>query len=238
MLDQTQPRFGLRGALIHPWTRLGLLVLLLVAAAVAALVWSPQSLLSSRGFAGQFPAGWGLLVFTACYALCTVAFVPKPLLNVAAGLLFPVPEALAAAVLGTTLGAGLAFGLGRSLGREALRPLLRGKLLEAMDRQLTVRGFRCVLLMRLIPGVPFAAANYSSAVSGTRLWPFLLATALGVVPNTAAYVVAGGSVGDPSSPAFLVSTGVIVGTGLLSAAGVWRARVRARSQAVATGAVR
>ncbi len=66
-----------------------------------------------------------------------------------------------------------------------------------------------MLAARLFPGVPFAAANYCAAVSRMGLLPFLLATALGSIPNTAAYVVAGARASTPTSPAFLIALACI-----------------------------
>ncbi|MFF4653343.1 TVP38/TMEM64 family protein [Streptomyces sp. NPDC001380] len=215
-----------RGAPASPRARLALLVLVLAAAACSLLLWSPQQVFS-QGFATLVPAPWTGPAFAALFALGTLAFVPKPALNAAAGALFGVHEGLALAVTGTTLGAWLAFGLGRTLGRDAVRPLLRGRALTALDRRLTRQGFRSVLLLRIVPGVPFAAANFGAAFSGVRALPFTAATALGVIPGTAAYVVAGASASSPGSPAFLLSAGLIAVTGLLSAASLWRARRRA-----------
>lgn len=142
-------------------------------------------------------------------------------------MLFSTRWGVPVAVLGTTAGAALAFGLGRGLGQRALRPLLRGRALLALDRGLTEHGFRTVLLMRLVPGVPFQAVNLSAALSGVRLRPYLAGTALGVLPGTAAYVVAGASANSPGSPAFLASGAVIVLLGTASLAGAWRTRRRA-----------
>ncbi len=123
------------------------------------------------------------MVFTAAYGLCTVAFVPRPLLNLAAGALFGSQLGLGVALAGTVLGAGIAFCLGRALGQDALRPLLRGRWLKAVDGQLSRHGFRSMLAVRLFPGVPFWAANYCAAFSRMGLLPFLLATGLGSIPN-------------------------------------------------------
>jgi uncharacterized membrane protein YdjX (TVP38/TMEM64 family) len=159
-----------------------------------------------------------------------VAFVPRPLLNLAAGALFGSQLGLAAALAGTVLGAGVAFGLGRVLGQDALRPLLRGRLLKAADGQLSRHGFRSMMAARLFPGVPFWAANYCAAVSRMR-WPaFLLATALGSVPNTAAYAVAGARASAPTSPAFLVAMACIALPALAGAAVAWRKRHHLRSR--------
>ncbi|MDH6114726.1 putative membrane protein YdjX (TVP38/TMEM64 family) [Kitasatospora sp. MAP12-15] len=209
---------SLTTALRSPWARLALLALILAGAAASVLFWDP------RHPSAAVPGAWRAPLFALLFALGTLAFVPKPALNVAAGVLFGAERGLPLAVLGTTLGAALAFGLGRGLGREAVRPLLRGKLLTGLDRQLTERGFRSVLLLRLVPGVPFQAANLGAAFSGVRLRPFLAATGLGVLPGTAAYVVAGSAAGSPGSPAFLASTAVIVLMGAVSLAALWRSR--------------
>jgi uncharacterized membrane protein YdjX (TVP38/TMEM64 family) len=67
-----------------------------------------------------------------------------------------------------------------------------------MDRELRDHGFRSVLAMRLLPVLPFAAINYGCAAGGTRLTPFAAATAVGVVPGTAALVLAGATASAPS----------------------------------------
>ncbi|MFE9423800.1 TVP38/TMEM64 family protein [Kitasatospora sp. NPDC006697] len=200
------------------WLRLALLLAVLAAAAGSAAFWDPRTLVDA------VPAGWRAPAFVPLFALGTLAFLPKPALSVAAGLLFGARWGVPVAVAGTTLGAAVAFGLGRGLGRQALRPLLRGRALTALDRQLTERGFRSVLVLRLVPGVPFQAVNLGAALCGVR-WPaYLAGTALGVLPATAAYAVAGASAGRPGSPAFLLSTAVILLAGAASLATLWRDR--------------
>ncbi|MFG2651962.1 TVP38/TMEM64 family protein [Streptomyces sp. NPDC048436] len=219
-------------ALLSPWSRLSLLVLLLAAAGTCVLLFEPQRLLStgSDGLTRQLGGAAAVTVFAAAYGLCTAAFVPRPLLNLAAGALFGSQAGLAAAIAGTVLGAGIAFGLGRMLGQDALRPLLRGRWLEAADGQLSRHGFRSMLAARLFPGVPFAAANYCAAVSRMGWLPFLLATGLGSVPNTAAYVVAGARASTPTSPAFLIAMGFIAVTGLAGAVVAWCKRHQLRGR--------
>ncbi|GAA3024513.1 TVP38/TMEM64 family protein [Kitasatospora albolonga] len=207
-----------------PWLRLGALLCVLAAAAGSLLLWSPTELLE-----GGVPAPLFLLV----YAAATVAFVPKPALNAAAGLFLGAAQGIPVAVAATTLGALLAFALGRTLGRDAVRPLLRGRVLTALDRHLSDRGFRSVLLLRLIPGIPFQGANYAAAFSGVRALPFTAATALGVIPGTAAYVTAGASASDPTSPAFLVSASAVALLCAGSLYSFWHTSRRARADRVA-----
>ncbi|MFE6281520.1 TVP38/TMEM64 family protein [Streptomyces sp. NPDC057877] len=213
--------------LMSPWSRFSLLVALLAGAATAVLLFEPQRLLA-HGWPPQLGGAAAALVFAVAYGLCTVAFVPRPLLNLAAGALFGSQLGLGAAVAGTVLGAGISFGLGRVLGQDALRPLLRGRLLKAADEQLSRHGFRSMLAVRLFPGVPFVAANYCAAVSRMGILPFLLATALGTIPNTAAYAVAGARASTPTSPAFLIAMACIAVPALVGAVLAWRKRHRLR----------
>ncbi|MGW3935247.1 TVP38/TMEM64 family protein [Streptomyces sp. NBC_00024] len=208
---------------LHPKARLALLVGLLLAAAGSLLVWNPDRLLS-QGFTSVVPGIWAGPAFAVVFALSTLAFFPKPVLNVTAGAIFGIPEGLALAVIGTTLGAVLAFRLGRSLGREALQPLLKRKILATLDRRLTDQGFVSVLLLRIVPGVPFQGVNFAAAFSGVRPWSFTAATALGVLPGTAAYVIAGATASSPASPAFLFSIAAIAIMMVLTLAIARRAR--------------
>ncbi|MFG2697269.1 TVP38/TMEM64 family protein [Kitasatospora sp. NPDC048407] len=204
----------------HALLRLGVLAAVLAAAAASLLLWDPTAVLAAA--AGP----WRMPIALAAYAFGTVAFLPRPALNAGMGLLFGSLWGVPLAVAGSAIGAIAAFALGRSLGREALRPLVRGKVLTEIDRRLSEQGFRSVLLVRLFPGAPFQAGNFACAFSGVRFWPYLAATVLGVVPTTAAYVIAGASASSPGSPAFLISASVIAAMCVFSAVSLWRARPR------------
>ncbi|MFI0239294.1 TVP38/TMEM64 family protein [Streptomyces sp. NPDC016845] len=215
--------------LLSPWARLALLVTLLAAGASCVLLFEPQRYLSG-GWQAEVGGAAAVVLFAVAYGVCTVAFMPRPLLNLAAGALFGSQLGLLGAIAGTVLGAGLAFGLGRMLGQDALRPLLRGRWLKAADGQLSRHGFRSMLAARLFPGIPFWAANYCASVSRMS-WPaFLLATALGSIPNTAAYVVAGARASTPTSPAFLIAMGFITVTAVAGALVAWLKRHKLRAR--------
>ncbi|MFF4603287.1 TVP38/TMEM64 family protein [Streptomyces sp. NPDC001339] len=215
-------------ALLSPWSRLALLLVLLACGVVAVLWWQPQRLLAG-GWPVQLSGPVAVVVFAVAYGVCTTVPVPRPVLNLGAGALFGAGAGLVAALAGTVLGAGLAFGLGRLLGRDALRPLLRARWLRAADRQLSEHGFRSVLAIRLFPGLPFCAANYCAAVSRVGWLPFLLATGLGSVPNTAAYALAGARASAPASPAFLFSLAFIALSGVAALVVAWFGRRRGRT---------
>jgi uncharacterized membrane protein YdjX (TVP38/TMEM64 family) len=181
----------------------------LASAATAVLLYEPQKMLAD-GWPPHLGGATAAVLFGVAYGLCTVAFVPRPILNLAAGALFGTMLGLTTSIGGTVLGAGISFALGRLLGQDALRPMLRGRVLLAADGVLSRHGFRSMLAIRLFPGVPFAAANYCAAVSRMRYLSFLVATGLGSIPNTLAYVIAGSEASSPMSPAFLIAMGFII----------------------------
>ncbi len=216
--------------LVSPKCRLALLLVLLCAGGISMLVYEPQRFVT-HGLPEQLSGGVAGVLFTVAYGLCTAAFVPRPVLNVAAGALFGIEGGTLSAVIGTVIGSGIAFGLGRMLGQDALRPLLRARWLTAADRQLSRHGFRSMLVIRLLPGVPFAASNYGAAVSRMGWTAFLTATAVGVIPNTAAYVIAGSHAAAPTSPVFLAAFGFIALSGIGGAVFAWRKRALLRGHA-------
>lgn len=188
--------------------RLTLFLTLVSTLAVVVALLEPQRLLAAERWHG---AGAGdALLFTCAYGVAAAAFVPRPLLGLLAGAVFGVPAGAAVAVGGTVLGSLLCFALGRGLGQEASRPVIdRAAWLRAADRQLSEHGFRTVVALRLLPGVPFAASNYVAALSRLR-WPvFLTASALGSLPQILLYAWAGDRATQPVSAVQLAVAGLL-----------------------------
>ncbi|WP_042375497.1 TVP38/TMEM64 family protein [Streptacidiphilus neutrinimicus] len=184
--------------------RVALLVLVVAAVATVAVTgvagaqrYAAHLLAGSDPLSGLPPVLAGA-AFALLYAAATVVLVPKPVLNLAAGAWFGLAEGLPLAVAATTLGAAASFALGRAALRGRRFAFLDRRGWSTLDRELRDHGFRSVLALRLLPVLPFAAINYGCAVGGTRPAPFAAATALGVVPGTAALVLAGATASSPS----------------------------------------
>jgi uncharacterized membrane protein YdjX (TVP38/TMEM64 family) len=214
--------------LADPWLRLGLLVVL----AGAVTAWSLQGDgWSADGVRAQVEGlgAAGPPVYVLLYAAATTILVPAAPFTVAAGLLFGPVTGTGIALTGATLGAAGAFLLGRALGRDAARRL-GGRHAVRLDRFLHDRGFVAVLILRLVPLFPYNVINVSAGVTGIRMRDYVTATAIGIVPGTVVYVALGGSVTDPTSPAFL---GAVAAFGLLTlGAGFAARRMRRRETAL------
>ena len=101
------------------------------------------------------------------------------------------------------LGGLAGFVLSRWLGRDAV-VRLAGARLARLDRAVSQRGFVSVLVARAMPVAPFVFVSYAAGLSGVRLGPYLLGTAVGLVPWSVLYVGLGASVASIDSWSYLV----------------------------------
>lgn len=179
------------GSLSHnPWFRLSLLVLVLLGAWLAArssgildqlqLDHLPSLIREARQFV------WVAPVFVLTYVIITTVGLPATPLTLAGGALFGPWWGSLFNWLGATLGATGAFLLARALGRDAVRSLL-GTRAGALDVLAGDQAFSSLLRLRLLPIVPFNGLNFGAGLAGVRPGPYVLATALGIIPGTAVY---------------------------------------------------
>ncbi len=167
----------------------GALALLVLGAVGLALILGTPDIAAMRSRVDA--AGvWGPALFFALYAALALIPVPKALLTAAGGALFGLWAGAGLSLAGALVGAVISFAVGRLLGREAVDRLIRGRLAR-VDALLADHGLSAVLIVRLVPLVPFIAINYASGLSGVRFRHYVLGSALGMVPGSLAYAALG-----------------------------------------------
>jgi uncharacterized membrane protein YdjX (TVP38/TMEM64 family) len=129
---------------------------------------------------------WAAPAFVLAYGVIASMGLPATPLTLAGGALFGPWGGTLFNWLGATLGATGAYLLARTLGRDAVRSLL-GSRAGALDALAGEQAFGSLLRLRLLPIVPFNALNFGAGLAGVRPGPYVLATALGIVPGTAVY---------------------------------------------------
>jgi uncharacterized membrane protein YdjX (TVP38/TMEM64 family) len=203
MADETKLRPGLASAAWQMARRYAVLVLL-IAGAVAVALSHPEVYLSydslaehraawSAWIAEHFPAA--LALFFGLYVVAKICFVPGgPLFVAAAGLLLGTLPTTAVATLGGTVAGVLVFEVAhRSIGRG-----LREKALPFVDRfaaAFRTHGLSYLLMLRLVPIVPFWLASLVPALTGMRRRTYILGTFLGNIPTNFLYASLGGALG-------------------------------------------
>jgi uncharacterized membrane protein YdjX (TVP38/TMEM64 family) len=79
------------------------------------------------------------------------------------------------------LGATASYLVGRFVGEGLL--LRFGRAGAAVKKQVDHAGFKSLLMMRFVPGLPFAAVNYAAGVTGVKIRDYVFATLLGLAPS-------------------------------------------------------
>ncbi len=175
-------------------------------------------------------------VWVAAYVVLGLFGLPgSTVLNVSAGMLFDFPKGLILVVFASTLASSLAFLSFRYLFRDFFEARLRRRfptMIEGLERE----GVYFVFALRLLPVVPYSAANFLLAISPLRFLPCLFVSLVGLLPRYLLYVYAGTSLGDVETPADLWSA-PLIGTLALLAVVPWMvhwaaARLRRRRAAM------
>ncbi|XP_047326076.1 TVP38/TMEM64 family membrane protein slr0305 [Impatiens glandulifera] len=142
---------------------------------------------------------WGPLVLTVTYIPLTILAVPASILTLGGGYLFGLPVGFAVDSIGGTAGATAAFLLGRTIGRSYVTSILnKFPKFQAIAIAIERSGFKIVLLLRLIPLLPFNMLNYLIAVTPISLGEYVLATWIGTMPQTFVLVYVGTTLKDLS----------------------------------------
>jgi len=207
------------------WLRAAVLVVVLAAGLGAALALELPSVATVRAWIGDAGgAGWAATALVV--GLVLLAPVPRSAVSVLVGVVAGFWIGVAVAFAGAMLAAVAAFGLSRGLGRAAVLRLA-GRRLARADGLVSDRGFLAVLTGRLLPVMPFVAVSYGAGLTGVRFLPYLLATALGLVPSTLLQVGVGASAGflvERATPPVLLLSAVVVLVAVVVGSLLWRRR--------------
>jgi uncharacterized membrane protein YdjX (TVP38/TMEM64 family) len=133
--------------------------------------------------------GWAAPLYVLSYTLIVALALPATILSILGGALFGITKGLILAWTGAMIGTVLAHTVARSIGKNAIRRLLgKHTLLRKLGERTKVRT---LVRLRVLPLAPFGVLDYVAGLAGVPLRTLLLATAIGIVPGTAAYTYAG-----------------------------------------------
>jgi uncharacterized membrane protein YdjX (TVP38/TMEM64 family) len=207
------------------WIRFGAFVVLLAAGVVVVLLLPPFTVAEVR----QVVADMGVaapLWFIVAYAVATLMLLPKNVASIGAGVIFGFGWGLLYVWTAAVIGAYAAFWVGRWLGRDGIVRLV-GSHLERLDAMVDKHGALAILILRQIPVVPFTAINYGAPLTAIRWRDYAWATAVGIIPGTAANVALGAYGHDLTSWQFILALAVTLG--VIGGAWWWNHRRRRRT---------
>lgn len=172
--------------------RIGLLVAIVAVTVFLFARYDVQALLRDLLAWIEAQGAVGVLVFIATYVAATVFFIPGSILTLGAGFVFGVAWGTLWVSIASISGAVLALLVGRYLMRGWVESKIAGsERFRAIDEAVGREGAKIVFLTRLSPIFPFNLLNYAYGLTRVGVFPYFLASWIGMLPGTVMYVYFG-----------------------------------------------
>ena len=136
---------------------------------------------------------WGPIVYIILYAIRPLILFPSTLLTLAGGFVFGPIAGVIYTIIASNLSSTVAYFVGRYFGDGLLKEDKGEGLIQRYAARMRHNSFETVLVMRFI-FLPYDAVSYLAGFLRIKYWPFILATALGSIPGTVAFIGFGASI--------------------------------------------
>lgn len=136
---------------------------------------------------------WGPLIYVLLYAVRPLILFPATVLSVAGGFVFGPILGVLYTIIASNISSTIAFYVGRFFGEGMLKDDGSNGIVQRYARRMRANSFETVMVMRFI-FLPYDAVSYLAGFLRIRYWAFILATALGSIPGTIAFVGFGASI--------------------------------------------
>ena len=161
----------------------------------------------------RYCGNWAVLAYIGLFTLLPAFFFPVAVLALAGGLLFGLFWGSVYTFLGAILNCTLMFFLARYVGRNKIESMLQKKLSPIWQQRLSGlnsgRGFLLLVILRLIPAVPYNLINYAFGLTAMPYRTYIIASAIGIIPGTLAFINIGDKALDITSPDFWIAIGLL-----------------------------
>jgi len=138
------------------------------------------------------------IVYIIIYSFLSMLFFPGSILSISGGILFGTFKGTLYALVGAIIGGTLAFLVARYFGQKLVDRILekRFKNLDKQSHKLKEKGFISVLILRLLPFIPFNIVNFSLGITKIKFRDYFLATLVGILPGTLLYTYFGDAIAE------------------------------------------
>ena len=141
------------------------------------------------------------------YAVKTISVIfPYKVLQLAAGMMFPVFFAVCVNIAGTAISCAVGYYMGRFLGKDTAEKMAvkNKKLAKLLERQSSSILFFSFFL-RVLVFLPLDAVSIYFGAVKSDFRKYMIGSMLGLLPNIIISTILGESISDPASPQFLLS---------------------------------
>jgi len=135
---------------------------------------------------------WGPAIYIIVYLLRPLILFPAGVLSAAAGIIWGTALGFFYLQIAANISSTAEFFIARYFARGAVEKFLKGTLMN-LDEKTEKHGFLTVFLVRLIPNVAWDIQNLSLGLTKVRFRDYFLATLIGIMPGSFAFVFFGSS---------------------------------------------
>jgi uncharacterized membrane protein YdjX (TVP38/TMEM64 family) len=136
---------------------------------------------------------WGPLIYIVLYAVRPLILFPSTILTLAGGFVFGPILGVIYTIIASNISSTIAFFVGHYFGEGLFKDDGSDSLIQRYARRMRENSFETVMIMRFI-FLPYDAVSYLAGFLRIKYFPFILATALGSIPGTMAFIGFGASI--------------------------------------------
>ena len=159
----------------------------------------------------------GILILFALIQVHAVVLFPSEVINATAGLVYGFTVAVPMLMGFWILSLLLAYWLGAHAGRPLAMSLAGESRVRSAERLLQRGGPHTLLLIRLIPLIPYSPVGYVAGAAHVPLWRYTWTSFVGILPITAAVTYLGHALRTPSLTDPLLWAAIVLLAALLAA---------------------
>ncbi|GAA0746064.1 TVP38/TMEM64 family protein [Clostridium oceanicum] len=155
------------------------------------------------------------IVYIVMFTFVPLTLFPDSILAISGGMVFGMIWGTLYTIIGALFGAVLSFYISRILGRSVVSKIVKNKG-RYFEEGVEKKGFILILILRLIPLIPFDVISYLAGLSKIKFKDFILGTAIGIIPGILIFI----NIGDKSlnfkSIEFIISLILLIGLLVIS----------------------
>ena len=167
------------------------------------------------------------MIYVLCFAILPIFLFPVPILAVVAGAAFGLFAGSLYTIIGAMINSVLMFYIARFLGFRAVSDFTqnsKSKILKTLGEP--GGKFSLILILRLMPLMPYNALNYACGMMNVSLREYVVATFVGIVPATFIMVNLGEKALDMRSNGFIIACVLMAALVVLSSWGAKKIRAK------------
>lgn len=136
---------------------------------------------------------WGVVIYILLYSVRPLILFPSTILTLAGGFVFGPFLGVLYTIVASNISSTIAFYVGQFFGEGLLKDDGSEGWIQRYARRMRENSFETVMTMRFI-FLPYDLVSYLAGFLKIKFIPFILATALGSIPGTIAFVGFGASI--------------------------------------------